>query len=96
MKKLNNIFVEKDKINAPFLLAASFNGLIQFVQSHHEQGILYWDFYPKEKALDLLNQFRTKTEPRIPVHDVFMAVETWWSEISRMRNEGINYGSETK
>ncbi len=88
----NEIHVEKDKILAPFLLAASFNGLLQFIKSYTENGIIYWQFSPKEKAQVLINQFHTKTEPHIPARDLFEAITTFWKQITQARN-GEMYGS---
>jgi hypothetical protein len=81
-------YIENDKINAPFLLAASFNGLIQFLGNYSQNGIIYWKFSPKEKALDLIDQFRTKTEPRIPAKDLFEANEFFWRKVALVRKGG--------
>lgn len=95
MQKLENIYLENDKINAPFLLAASFQGYIQFIRSEYKNGILYWKFSTPEQAQKLLTQLRTKTEPPIPAKDLFDAISSWWQEIAEMKqlkNGGI-YGN---
>lgn len=90
-----NLYIENDKRNAPFLLAASFRHLIEFHGSHLENGVLYWLFTPKDKARILLERFNTKTEPHIAAKDLFEAIETWWRQVSKARNGGIQYEKST-
>lgn len=66
MEKFNNLYIENDKFHAPLLLAASFQGFIKFLGSSSKDGILYWQFSPKNEAEKLINQFQTKTEPAYP------------------------------
>lgn len=98
MKQFSNLHIENDKISAPFLLAASFNGFIKFAGSHSENGVLYWHFTPGKKALTLLDQLHTKTEPHIPAQDLFTAIETFWKQVTKARNGGMkdNGGSEIR
>lgn len=86
MQETDDLYIEHDKINAPFLLAASFNGIIQFAGSYVISGILYWKFTPKTKVQNLLEQLRTKTEPHIPAKDLFEATEAFWQQLSKARN----------
>ena len=90
MEELSNLLIENDKILAPYLLAASFNGHLHFLGSTIQNGILYWKFSPKDKAEELIHQFRSKSEPRLPAQDIFQAISTWWQEISEMKNGGHN------
>lgn len=85
-------FIENDKFRAPFLLAASFNGLLEFDGYLVSNGILYWKFSPRNVAQKLVEQLSTKTDPRIPAMDLFEATSTWWKQISGLRNGEI-YGS---
>ncbi len=93
MDDMNNAYIENDKTRAPFLLAASFNGLIHFEGRYTKNGILYWQFSPKDKSLKLLDQFETKTEPHLPAKNVFQAIETWWRQIAELRNGGMKDGT---
>ena len=93
MKQFSNLHIENDKLNAPFLLAASFNGLIHFDGSYSQENVLYWQFSPKDKVKLLLDQFRTKTEPHIPARDLFEATETWWKQVAEIRNGEIQNGA---
>ncbi len=88
----NNVHIENDKFAAPFLLAASFKGLIKYLGSHCDKGILYWHFFPQDKCEFLLEQFRSKTEPQIPAKDLFEAIETFWRQINEVRNERMRHG----
>lgn len=88
MKELNDLYIENDKWNCPFLLAASFHNLISFVGSHPDNGVLYWHFTPKDKAELLIRQFRTKTSPAIPARDLFEAIETFWEQVASTRKGG--------
>ncbi len=96
MNPLNDVHIENDKRNAPYLLAASFAGLIQFKGSYCENGVLYWQFSPKDKALELLEQVNTKTDPPIPAQDLFTAIETFWKQVAKTRNGGMRYGGREK
>lgn len=86
MKKLH---IEKGKTLPPFLLAASFDGLLTFEGSHIENGVLYWQFSPKDKAQELVEQYYSKREPHIPARDLFEATSTFWKQIAEIRNGEI-------
>ena len=96
MDQFKNVHIENDKFNAPFLLAASFKGLVKFLGSHSDKGILYWHFFPEDKVKFLLEQFRSKTEPPIPAKDLFEAIETFWKQIAETRNGENRYGGIEK
>lgn len=93
MEESRDMHIENDKISAPFLMAASFSGLVKFMGSFTQDRVLYWKFSPKQSCLDLLDQLRTKTEPHIPSKDLFEATDTWWEQVSKARNGGIRDGS---
>jgi len=82
----SEIYIENDKWQAPFLLAASFQGLIKFQGSQFKNGVLHWQFTPVDTAKILLQQFETKTEPHIPARDLLEAIDTFWRQISEMKN----------
>lgn len=86
---MENSYIENDKINAPFLLSASFNGLIKFAGSYVQNGVLYWYFTPKDKAQLLIKQLQTKTEPHIPARDLFGAIDTFWKQVNEARDGGV-------
>lgn len=88
MNNVEDLYIENDKINAPFLLAASFIGLVKFIGSYSSGTTLYWRFTPKDEALSLLDRFQTKTEPHIPAKDLFQAIEVFWKQVAKTRNEG--------
>lgn len=96
MSNVEDLYIENDKVNAPFLLAASFNGLVKFNGSYSNGTTLYWQFTPKDKALALLDQFQTKTEPYIPAKDLFQAIEAFWKQVAKTRNEGIKEYGESR
>lgn len=89
MEKFKDVHFENDKWQAPFLLAASFQGLIKFEGSQFDHGVLRWQFVPTNVAKTLLQQFETKTEPRIPARDLLEAVDTFWRQIAEMKNGEI-------
>ena len=95
-KEFKNVHIENDKFNAPFLLAASFRGLVKFLGSHTDKGVLYRHFFPEDKVKFLLEQFRSKTEPPIPAKDLFEAIETFWKQMNEVRNERIRHGGIEK
>ena len=88
IQKLSDLYIENEKWNCPFLLAASFHNLINFAGSHQDNGTLYWHFSPKDKAELLIGQFRTKTNPHIPARDLFEAIETFWEQVGSIRKGG--------
>lgn len=96
MNTSSNLHIENDKHNAPYLLAASFTGLITFNGSYLDHGVLYWKFSPQDKALELLEQFNTKTEPHIAAQDLFTAIETFWRQVAKARNGGMKGYGGTK
>lgn len=82
------IHLENDKWAAPFLLAASFQGLLRFEGSEVIQKVLYWRFSPKEAAKLLVEQFATGCEPPIPARNLLDAVATWWKQIAELKRGG--------
>lgn len=96
MLEMNDVHIENDKTNAPYLLALSFCGLIEFLGSYSEKGIVYWKFSPKRKAIELIDNFHTKTEPHIPSRDLFEAIETFWRQVSMARNGEMKHGFREK
>ncbi len=95
-KEFKNVHIENDKFSAPFLLAASFRGLVKFLGSNTDKGVLYWHFFPEDKVKFLLEQFRSKIEPAIPAKDLFEAIETFWKQVNEVRDGGIRHGSSKK
>ncbi len=84
---MDNELIENDRFNAPFLLAASFSGLVKFVGSETKDGVLYWRFSPKETAQKLIEQFNTKTESRTPAKDLLEATALWWQQVSELKTK---------
>ena len=83
--KNDDFLLENDSENASFLLAASFIGLVSFQGSFSDKNTLFWKFSPKDKALELISQFQTRTEPHIPAKNLFEASSAFWSQVSRSR-----------
>lgn len=90
MLENRNTHIENDKTYCPYLLGCSFNGLLKFEGSVLDKQVLYFRFTPKEKALELIDQLQTKTEPHIPAKDLFEAISTFWRKIAECRNKEIN------
>lgn len=93
------ILETNDKRYAPFLLASSYSKLVDFVGNYSKNGILYWQFSPKDKAEDLLHMFKIKKEPYLPSWDLFDAIETFWQEVyltKKRSNEGINHDRNSR
>lgn len=82
IEKQSNLYIETDKRFAPYLLAASFHGLLSFKGHYTQNSILHWIFSPKVRALKLIEQFQVKTDPHIPAQDIFAAIETFWEKIA--------------
>ena len=93
MKELTNLHIENDKVLAPFLLAACFNGLLSFKGKHVQNGVLYWQFSPKNAAQELVEAYYTKREPHIPARDLMESIDTFWKQIAAIRNGEIDYGT---
>ncbi len=91
---MKNFIDVNDKQLAPFLLAASFSGLIKFVGYHSQDSILYWKFTPKDTAKELIEKFHTKTEPHIPSRDLFEAIDTFWKQVAQTKNQEITNGDD--
>ncbi|MFZ3301393.1 MAG: hypothetical protein WA152_01615 [Microgenomates group bacterium] len=95
MLENRNLHIENDKTYCPYLLGCSFNGLLKFEGSTLQNRILYFEFSPKEKALELIDQLQTKTEPHIPARDLFEAISTFWKKVESSRNGEIKNGEST-
>ncbi len=88
-----DVHLERDKQLAPYLLAASFSGFIEFNGSYSKNGILYWRFSPKNNAELLVEQFHTRTAPSIQAKDFFDAIDTFWKTVANLRNGENSYAS---
>lgn len=85
-KNITEILTCADKLHNPYLMAASFQGLVRFTGSFVRNGILHWQFFPKDKALELIEQLETKTEPHIPILDFANATNKFWKNVEEARN----------
>ena len=74
-------YITQDKIHAPFLLACSFNGHINFIRSFTQDTIVYWEFSPHETAQNLIESFEVKVDPLVPSKDIFAALEVFWRKV---------------
>jgi hypothetical protein len=88
--KSRNLHIENDKVNCPYLLAASFNNLIEFKGSFIKNNVLFWCFSPRNKAYELINLFHTKTEPHIPAKDLFNATTTFWEQVYKFKAKELD------
>lgn len=82
INRLENQYIVTDKRLAPWLLSASFHNLISYKGHFVKNGVVHWVFAPKDKVLELIDQFSVKTEPHIPAQDIFMAIETFWEKVA--------------
>lgn len=87
-KPTTEIHTENDKIYCPFLLACSFKGLLKYEGSFLQSDIVFLRFSPKDKALELIDQLETKTEPHFPVKDIFEAIEVFWKQVAKSKKGG--------
>ncbi|MBD3365891.1 hypothetical protein GF360_00955 [candidate division WWE3 bacterium] len=78
---MNKSYIEKDKELVPFLLAASNNFLLRFERHFVKNGIVYWEFTPAKEAERLIEKLLRKSEPHIPVKDVFEAINFFWRTV---------------
>jgi hypothetical protein len=83
------IHLENDKWAAPFLLAASFQGLVKYETRRVVNGILYWCFSPKQTAKELVERFATGTEPPISSRSLLNAVAEWWKQVAEIKKGGF-------
>lgn len=93
----NEVIAISNKWHSPFLLAASFHNLIEFRGSFIQGGQLHYQFFPKEKALELIRDFRLKADStRLPAKDLMEAIDAFWSEIgeSKRSNGAKHYGEQ--
>lgn len=96
MQEIKNIHIENDKVLSPYLLSCSYNGLIKFEGSYLQNRILYFQFSPKAKVVELIDNFQTKTDQRIPAKDIFEAIKTFWLKIEESRNGEIKNDNNKK
>lgn len=86
IQQSKNLHTENDKRKSPYLLAASFQGLVTFEGSVNNDGIIYWQFSPSDSVQALLDSFQTKTEPHIPAKDLFDAIESFWQQVAKAKH----------
>lgn len=86
IKDSQDFILNNDKLEAPYLLAASFKGLVDFIGAEVNNRVLFWKFSPADKARELVGQLYTRTEPHIPAYTLFNAIETFWKQISEIKS----------
>lgn len=77
-----NTYTTSDKELAPFLVACSNQGILTYVKSYDIDGIVSAQFFPKDKAVLLVEQFYTRKEPHINAKNIFEAVEYFWRKVA--------------
>lgn len=92
-EKFIDLHIEKDKWFCPYLLSASFSGFIKFEGNLIENGILLWKFSPKPECIKLIQLLETQQEPHIPLQHFINAIDTFWKQVSSVRNEEKRNGN---
>lgn len=81
----DTLYFENDKSYAPFLLAASTEGMIEYKGVERRGQTVYLIFYPKAAALELINKYDSKKDLQIPPKSIFDAIETFWRKIKELK-----------
>lgn len=83
----NETLITNDKEYAPFLLACSFHGLITFVSSYNQGGVVHWEFQPRDAALLLIHKYDVKLGLNIPEKDLIEATNVFWRKVHDAKAE---------
>jgi len=84
---MDDIFETKGKHIAPFLLTQT---SVKFEGTRIFNGVVYFKFSPKDKCLDLVNRFMSKTADLVQPKELLDAVETFRDRVFEMKEK--NYG----
>ncbi|HCC41851.1 TPA: hypothetical protein DEP93_00040 [candidate division WWE3 bacterium] len=74
-------FITNDKRYSPFLFACSMNGYLVYIREFTQHKTIYFEFSPREKAKQLIDQFEVKNPLCIPERDLFDAIEYFWKKV---------------
>lgn len=81
---MNDIYETKDKQITPFLLTRQD---IKFLGTKVVGRIIYFQFSPREKALELVNLFITRKVNPVQPKDLLEAVETYRDFVFSMKEK---------
>lgn len=79
----DEIFESHDKQICPFLLIQK---EITFLGTRVDNSIVYFQFSPKDKCEELVNQFSSRKAPLVQAKDLLDAVETYRDRVFEMKN----------
>lgn len=82
--KSSDTFDSKDKHLVPFLLTQA---NVSFVGTKREGSILYFQFSPYDKCVDLVNLFIVRKAPPVQPKDLLEAIETYRDLIYQMKDD---------
>lgn len=88
---MKNIFESKDKQIVPFLLIQPH---IEFLGTRIEGSTLYFQFSPKKKCKQLVNDFMSKKAVLVQPKDLLDAVESFRDRVFEMKEKRRSYESE--
>lgn len=80
----NKIYECRDKNISPFLLIQK---EITFLGTRVDNSIVYFQFSPKDKCEELVNQFSSRKAPLVQAKDLLDAVETYRDRVFEMKNK---------
>lgn len=80
----NKIYECRDKNVSPFLLTQK---EITFLGTKIDNSIVYFQFSPKDKCEELVNQFSSRKAPLVQAKDLLDAVETYRDRVFEMKNK---------
>jgi len=92
-KNMKENYETKDKQIAPFLLIQPD---IKFQGTKIQGSIVYFQFTPKEKCQQLVNDFMSRKATPVDPKALLDAVETFRDRIFEMKDKRRNYGENTR
>lgn len=88
---MNDIYESRDKQIVPFMLIQS---NIKYLGTRREDQVIYFQFSPLEKCLELVNEFTSRKALPVQPKDILDAVETFRDRVFEMKNK--EYGNNSK
>lgn len=85
---MENLYESKDKKIVPFLFTCKD---IKFAGTRQDGPVIYFQFSPFDKCVELVDQFITHNAPLVQPKDLLDAVETFRDRIFSMKDKRMEY-----
>ena len=81
---MNDLYESRDKQVVPFLFLQS---NIKYLGTRKEGNVIFFQFSPKEKCQELVNEFTSRKALPVQPKDILDAVETFRDRVFEQKNK---------